>query len=744
MAIAQIIPQPMQQTRREPEDLPAMTELRPAQFARYGALQTLRYDYPLVLVDGDNDTDLLRPLSRVIDEALRLAAPKGLDGEPLRQQILRLEQRMRDRVAQGHEEKLTDLWRTCASELLAESGEAPFGAVDQSYDNVRQAIKVDGKVIGCHGATPRRVLGHIWQAMHKTRARKFRNKVDGLLLRLNDILKSDHMKSDEAHSANALAAAMGTDNDGSIDFTALSQILERARPQDRLPQSRVARIRHAMNVLQTQAFFGPGRTSFLEAGQAICYSYVFKSCTEALEAYRDRLPSLVAFTKALTIAELEVENKYVPELHDAIFDAFDESDLTSEQMELLPPAMIFLRDGITGSAEISRAFEALACGLPIKVMVQVDDILGPTSPEPPINSFGAGSARLAAMAMGLNNAFVMQSTSAHLYRMRGALMRGMQYAGPAMFSLYSGATQTMPGVEPYILAAAATEARAFASFTYDPSAGENWAARFDIADNPRNETNWPSYELTYETAAGERLAESLPFTFGDFAICDTRYRRFCHKVPRSEWSADMVPFGEWLTSDPNSELVEKPFVMAIDEEDRLYRVALDNKIASAARRCADAWCRLQELAGINNSHVKVAMAEERKRREAMLMELSAAAEADELQAAAAAVTAPAPAAETAEAAPEPAEDASDGLDDSLPWIETPRCTTCNECTQVSSKLFAYNENMQAYIADPDGGTYRQIVEAAEGCQVSIIHPGLPRDPNEPNLEELIERARPFN
>jgi hypothetical protein len=51
--------------------------------------------------------------------------------------------------------------------------------------------------------------------------------------------------------------------------------------------------------------------------------------------------------------------------------------------------------------------------------------------------------------------------------------------------------------------------------------------------------------------------------------------------------------------------------------------------------------------------------------------------------------------------------------------------------------------MQAHIADPDAGTYRELVEAAESCQVCIIHPGKPRNPNEPNLDELIMRTEPF-
>ena len=59
-------------------------------------------------------------------------------------------------------------------------------------------------------------------------------------------------------------------------------------------------------------------------------------------------------------------------------------------------------------------------------------------------------------------------------------------------------------------------------------------------------------------------------------------------------------------------------------------------------------------------------------------------------------------------------------------------------------MFSYNSEKQAYIADPDAGTFRQLVEAAEGCQVSIIHPGKPRNPKEPGLEDLIARAAPFN
>jgi ferredoxin len=105
------------------------------------------------------------------------------------------------------------------------------------------------------------------------------------------------------------------------------------------------------------------------------------------------------------------------------------------------------------------------------------------------------------------------------------------------------------------------------------------------------------------------------------------------------------------------------------------------------------------------------------------------------------VQAPAPPAAAAPVAAAPAAAPAPSSDE--PYIETPRCTTCNECTTINNKMFAYDGNKQAYIADLGAGTYRQLVEAAESCQVSIIHPGKPKNPNEEGLAELLERAAPF-
>ncbi|MHA1544766.1 MAG: hypothetical protein ACTSU8_06480, partial [Alphaproteobacteria bacterium] len=150
-----------------------------------------------------------------------------------------------------------------------------------------------------------------------------------------------------------------------------------------------------------------------------------------------------------------------------------------------------------------------------------------------------------------------------------------------------------------------------------------------------------------------------------------------------------------------------------------------DRLIDAARGCRDLWHGLQERGGTGKSDDRTSPAEAK---EAQEQEITDTAQ----EVAAAPVTPEATAPEVADLPP------------GEPYIETPRCTTCNECTEINNKMFVYNENMQAYIADPDAGSYRQMIEAAESCQVCIIHPGKPRDPNESNLDELIARAESFN
>jgi len=110
-------------------------------------------------------------------------------------------------------------------------------------------------------------------------------------------------------------------------------------------------------------------------------------------------------------------------------------------------------------------------------------------------------------------------------------------------------------------------------------------------------------------------------------------------------------------------------------------------------------------------------------------------------------SADAPVAAAASAAVAEPTAASAESDDALamePYIDSALCTSCNECTNINSKLFGYNEQKQATIKNARGGTFAQLVKAAEMCPVKIIHPGTPLNPKEKDLDKWIARAAAFN
>ncbi len=78
------------------------------------------------------------------------------------------------------------------------------------------------------------------------------------------------------------------------------------------------------------------------------------------------------------------------------------------------------------------------------------------------------------------------------------------------------------------------------------------------------------------------------------------------------------------------------------------------------------------------------------------------------------------------------------------YIDSIRCTTCNECTNLNNRMFAYNADKQAFVKDAKAGTFQQLVIASERCPVSIIHPGSPLNPKEKDLAKWVKRAEKFN
>ncbi len=722
--------------RRPSEHLEAVDGLglRPALFAGYRELTELRYDFPLVLVSGRSDSLFAQSLSGLIDSALATVA-QGSDGERIRKHVLRLEQEVRALVADGTAGSFSTLWHKAAGRLT-KGGDKSF---EDSLRRVRAAIKFDGEVADCDAALPRRLLQHAWAAVQQQKADAFRKDLDRLVLKLSDILKADYERSAAGRSAKHLKAAVGTGFGDAFDFDAMARMLATALPTDEFPESRRKRIGELLEALSSQQFFADPAAPAQPTGAAKPYSFLFESCADALQAFGERMPKVIELAKAIAIAELEIDGQYNESKHDALFEQFGANGLDPQDLAPFPDYLVCVNADKLQALEQAQLMEILSSSLPIKVLFQIDDILEEAPNGEGSLTTGTRSRQIAAMAIGLNEVYVLQSSSSNLFQFRERILRGLAYRGPALFSVFSGASATACGLPPYLMAAAAMESRAFPAFTYDPSAGTNWASRFFLEANPQVELDWPIQSFTYEDEEHQRVSEDLAVTLVDFVASDLRYASHLARVPRAKWNGSMIPVDESLTRERRGLPDKVPSLLMVDSHNLLQKVIVDESLMRQARRCREMWHSLQELGGVHNSHAEKLLARERKAWEERMQRES---EAPVVAAPAAAVavasaTPDAPAAASAPMEQEPERSPEEA------YIETTRCSTCDECTQINNKMFAYNDNKQAYIADINAGTYAQLVEAAESCQVAVIHPGKPRNAKEPGLEELLKRAAPF-
>lgn len=697
--------------------------LRPALLAPYRDLNALRHDFPLVLETRAGAPEFVHTLSSLVDAVLHDVAPRGVEGERLRRHALQLEREIRADIAAGAQGSLAELWNAAAARLGTREGET----LEQVLTQAGTALQADGAVLGCTREMPARLLTHAWQAAQRRKALQFHADIGRLVRKLSDILRAAFSHSQAGRQPQALMASVGGPHHAQFDFDALSRVVGKGVPRDELPPARRERLLRTLAVLEAQRFYAPPE---LDDAADAGHGFVFDNCAAAAEAFRERLPEVAALVKAIAVAELEAQGHYIEAEHDLGFEALDEHALTADDLARFPDYLVCIPPGRNEAPENAMLMDLLSSGLPVKVLVQTDDLLEDAAIGTGHYAFGVRSARLATTAMGLGGMFVLQAPSANLYALRGRIEQGLACRGPALFSVFARDEDPVGTLPAYLYAAAAMQSRAFPAFCYDASAGSNWAERFSLDTNPQPDADWPVETLDYADAAMQRTSLRVAFCFADFMLCDPRQAAHFALVPPARWNDTMLPAADWLALDEAEAARRLPFVLAVDEHDTLQRVLVDARLMQATQRCLLLWHRLQEHGGVHDSHAERLLAREKAAWDAA----QAGVPATTTAAAAPAVAAGAPAAEPAAATPHSPDEA---------WIDTARCPSCNECQLINDRMFGYDAHKQAYIKDINAGTYRQLVEAAESCQVAIIHPGKPRDPNEPGLEELLARAEPF-
>jgi pyruvate-ferredoxin/flavodoxin oxidoreductase len=401
----------------------------------------------------------------------------------------------------------------------------------------------------------------------------------------------------------------------------------------------------------------------------------------------------------------------------------------------------------------------MASGKPIKVVVVDTQVYSNTGGQACTSGFfgqvsdmaqygkaiqGKQEARkeIGLIGMAHRTTYIMQSTMANPNHMIEGFIQGLKARRPALFNLYTscqpehGIGDDMSAMQ----AKLAVESRAYPLFRYNPDLGKTPEECFDLEGNPAIEDLWPTYTLKYKEGGRDREMK-LPMTFVDFAMTEVRFRKHFRMAPPDTWNENMVPLAEFLEMDGEEREGRFPYIWTVDKKQQLSRLLVAQPMVESCEERRDFWIMLRSIAGLGKQEISEETIRNQVRQEVVgqitagLMQM-AGGSGDGLAALAAT---PSALASASTAVAEPAS--GDAL---APWIDTPQCTSCDECIHINPKIFVYDGSKKATIANPEGGPYKDLVRAAEKCTARVIHPGLPRDRSAKDIDKWIKRGEKYN
>ncbi|MCG6862507.1 MAG: ferredoxin [Chromatiaceae bacterium] len=759
----------------------------------------LRYDYPLFLFppgagDGHQDADdLEQPLAEWFARVVQEFAPAPDSARILKDHLHWLEYHLRGTLRQREgPAPAKPVLRGAGVDLQRHLDLDPANRdrLQEDLDQL-QAAAGDGQIMGYGRYPALHLLIHAVRSRVIPRLTRFQVQVDECIRGLRSLIDVEWGKSDEAIEPRQARDSVGPEGER-FNPAALSAVMDHSKGTQQMPAERRERIERVLEILVAW-HPDPVLVRFVHlgsvAGHWLSESYDTKDvtdddpCARATVLFDHEAEKLAGIFAAVRIAQLEIQGIYDPAIHDPWFDNFHWEAFSQEEL-LLVPSVIALDDADRVAGRGLHSFSRLlSSGRPVQIMVRIQAHNNPGA-QPDENPFQAFRTELGYLGISHRQAVVTQSSAARHHHLMRCFLAALDATHTSLNLITTGLRpeSRLVRLNAWLVAGAGIEGRAHPFFRINPAAGDFAAARMDFSENPEETRDWPVHPFRYRDENANLIETEQAFTFADYCLLIERLRDHFRIIPPGCDSTALVPVSDYLARPQEEADRLLPFIWAVDGNNLLHRLVISRELILACRDRLNFWRSLQELAGVRNRYVEMAIERTRteERQQAAVehgrlqaehaVELekvreSAAREAmqrltdvllgmDLTGGAGASAPAPEPIPRpVAEEPPRPVDDMAKvaaaiepepSLSFDEPWIDTTLCTSCNDCTNLNPLLFVYNEDKQALLGDLGAGTYAQIVEAAELCPANCIHPGKPWDPDEPGLGELIERAVPFN
>ncbi len=665
----------------------------------------------------------------------------------------------------------------------------PLETILLNKDAYSAFVSGDGACLGCSEKSVIHLFTATVESLMQPRIKKHVAHLDELISNLEAHIQKKLMSTVDISDSDTMAKIVSQTRQSDLTVAGLTSMFESVKGSEPIDPEWLREVTQLLAKLKklrwkyTNGTTGKGRSTMGICNSTGCTSvwgstfpfnpypfpwtnHLFQDSTSmAMGIFEGHMAKMAEGFVAIRKAELELKGEYDPAKHKEFFTYFNWHQFTDEEWLLCPPVVAVGGDGAMYDIGFQNLSRMMASGKPIKVIIVDTQVYSNTGGQACTSGFigqvsdmaqygkaikGKEEPRkeIGLIAMAHRNTYVLQGTLANTSQMIEGFIDGLMTKRPALFNLYT-TCQPEHGVADDLgthQAKLAVESRAYPIFKYNPDKGVKAADCFDLSGNPAMESIWPTYKLKYIENGREKTME-LPMTFADFAITEGRFRKHFRQAPRDTWNDNMVLLADFLEMDADEREGKFPYIWAVDRKQRLNRVLVAKPIVESCEERRNFWIMLRALAGAETKPVEPKEDLEGKIRAEVvgkiaqgLMQLAGGNGAAGIVnlAMSAAAPAGAPVAATTEAAP-----AAEGAY-MAPWLESESCTACDECMKINPNIFAYNANKKAYIKNPDGGPYQDLVKAAEKCTARVIHPGLPADRSAKDTDKWIKRGEKFN
>ncbi len=480
----------------------------------------------------------------------------------------------------------------------------------------------------------------------------------------------------------------------------------------------------------------------------------------ALGIFEGHMVKMSEGFKSIRMAEAELEGQ---ESYDKIRESlvnFNWSKFSDEEFLLCPPVVAVGGDGAMYDIGFQNVSRALMAGRPVKIMILDTQVYSNTGGQACTSGFigqvsdmapygpawkGKTETRKEISLIGAahRTAFIHQANLSNYTHMIEGFIDGLNARRPALFNVYSVCQPEHAVADDASFARSkmALESRAYPILTFDPTAGTSWEDCISLEGNPAMDDDWPEYALEYLDEDGNKQKMEVPMTFADFAVGEGRFRKHFRVAPPDTWNENMVPLAEFIDLSEEDREEQYPYIWAVNRKNRLIRVLVSAEMVRSTEERRAFWRTLKAVAGLmkkvdpNQIAQQVRAETAQKLAQGLMAMLSGSGGGSAaLQQALAA----APGADEGAAAPSAEAEGYEPV-----WIDKAECTSCDECVNINPKIFAYDDDKKAYVKDPKGGPYKDIVRSAEKCTGKCIHPGTPWDPNEKDVDKWVKRAEKY-